>query len=108
MGASNASGALHVIEKRIDDGETLPSLVTELEGIMEEVSKITESLKELALEKAHRLFDLVFFHFQVQCFSIDVQNACGFRFIVANFLKGLDNHLTLLSFLQRFQIIDRL
>jgi len=53
MGAWTTSGILHVIEKRIDGGETLDTLLHELESVLEDVSGITEELKESALEKAH-------------------------------------------------------
>lgn len=53
MGASSTSGSLHVIEKRIDEGEFLETLLNEIEGTAAEVAKITDSLKEFVLEKAN-------------------------------------------------------
>lgn len=52
MGAASLSGTLHVIEKRIDAGETLAALSDEILQAMHGVSRISETLREFSFEKA--------------------------------------------------------
>jgi signal transduction histidine kinase/FixJ family two-component response regulator len=52
MGVPALSGRLHLIEKRIDDGETLQALLPEIREISNDVAKMVDALREMTLEKA--------------------------------------------------------
>jgi signal transduction histidine kinase/CheY-like chemotaxis protein len=51
MGVSLLSGKLHVIEKRIDEGEVIENFSGALHEAMAEIITITETLREMTLEK---------------------------------------------------------